>query len=90
MKLKPIYSLGIISILLGVVYISENVNLWTLSYEINDKKEALEMAKQNYIELNTQIAQYNAIGNISNNTAVIDMESTQFVYLDKDGALVKK
>lgn len=90
MKIKPIHTLIVISLLLGVVYISETNNLWLISYILVDEKKELAEAKQNYIELNTQIAQYNSIRNITTNPDIGSMEKSNFVYLDKNGALVKK
>lgn len=90
MQIKPIHTLIVISLLLGVVYISETTNLWLISYILSDEKKALAEAKQNYTELNTQIAQYNSIGNITTNPDIKTMEKSNFVYLDKNGALVKK
>lgn len=90
MKIKPIHTLIVISLLLGVVYISETNNLWLISYILADEKKELAEAKQNYIELNTQIAQYNSIRNITTNPDIKTMEKSNFVYLDKNGALVRK
>jgi hypothetical protein len=90
MKIQPIYTLIVISLLLGVVYISETNNLWLISYILSDEKKALADAKQNYTELNTKIAQYNSIGNIITNPDIVDMEKSNFIYLDKNGALVRK
>lgn len=90
MKIQPIHTLIVMSLLLGIVYISETNNLWLLSYMLSDKKQDLADNKQKYIELNTQIAQYNSIGNFSTNPEIIAMEKSDFIYLDQNGSLVKK
>lgn len=90
MKIKSIYTLIVMSLLLGVVYISETNNLWLLSYILSDQKQELAENKQNYTELNTQIAQYNSIENVLSNPDITAMEKSNFIYLDKNGALVKK
>jgi hypothetical protein len=90
MKIKPIHTLIVITLLLGVVYISETNNLWLISYILSDEKKALADAKQRYTELNIQIAQYNSIGNITANPEIATMEKSNFIHLDKNGALVKK
>ena len=90
MKIQPIHTLIVISVLLGVVYMSEINNLWLISYILADEKKELSEAKQNHTEINTQIAQYNSIGNITANPDIKTMEKSNFVYLDKNGALVKK
>lgn len=90
MNIKPIHTLIVITLLLGVVYLSETTNLWLISYILSDEKKELAEAKQEYTELNIQIAQYNSIGNITNNPEMATMEKSSFVYLDKNGALVKK
>jgi hypothetical protein len=90
MKIKPIHTLIVMSLLLGVVYISETNNLWLISYMLSDQKKELADAKQNYTELNTKIAQYNSIGNFSSKPEVMAMEKSEFIYLDQNGALVKK
>lgn len=90
MNIKPIHTLIVITLLLGVVYLSEINNLWPISYIISDEKKALAEAKQEYTELNIQIAQYNSIRNINANPEIATMEKSNFIYLDKNGALVKK
>jgi len=57
---------------------------------LSDEKKALAEAKQEYTELNIQIAQYNSIGNITANPEIATMEKSNFIHLDKNGALVKK
>lgn len=90
MNIKSIHTLSLILLLLGVLYISENTNLWQSTYILSDEKSNLESIKQEYTKLNTEIAQYNAIANISSNSEVIAMQNADFIYLDKDGALVKR
>lgn len=90
MKIKPVHTLSLILILLGIVYISENTNLWMSNYILFDDKSEFQDLKQYNTQLNTQVAQYNAIGNVVNNNAVSGMEKAEFVYLDEDGSLVKK
>jgi hypothetical protein len=90
MKIQPIYTLIVMSLLLGVVYIAETNNLWLLSYMLSDEKQELAEMKQKYTEINTQIAQYNSIGNAMYNPDIMAMEESNFIYLDKNGALVKK
>lgn len=90
MKIKPVHTLSLILLLLGVVYITENTNLWMSNYILADDKSEFEELKQYNTRLNTQVAQYNAIGNVVNNPVIGDMEYAEFVYIDKDGALVKK
>lgn len=90
MKIKPVHTLSLILLLLGVVYITENTNLWMSNYILADDKSEFEELKQYNTRLNTQVAQYNAIGNVVNNPVIGDMEHAEFVYIDKDGALVKK
>jgi hypothetical protein len=90
MNIKPTHTLLVISLLLGIVYISETNNLWLLSYMLADEKQNLVEAKQNYIELNTRVAQYNSIGEVTSSPDIANMEKSEFIYLDKNGALVKK
>lgn len=89
-QMKSITYLLVITVLLAVVYIAESNSLSVQGYIIAENEKDLDKVQQSYIELNTQVAQYNAIGNVSANTAVADMEATQFVYIAEDGALVKK
>ena len=77
-------------ILLFVVYVAESSNLSIQGYVIQEKQKELDEIQQQYVELNTQVAQYNAIGNLSRNPEVAQMETAQFVYMDGSGALVKK
>jgi hypothetical protein len=90
MKIKPTHTLIVMSLLLGVVYISEINSLWLFSYMLADEKQELADAKQKYTELNTKIAQYNSIENAMYNPEIMAMEKSNFVYLDKNGDLVKK
>jgi hypothetical protein len=90
MKIQPIYTLIAISLLLGVIYIAETNNLWVVSYTLSDEKKEMEDAKQYYTQLNTEIAQYGSIRNIMSNPDVVAMEQSKFIYLDQNGALVKK
>lgn len=90
MKIKPVHTLSLILVLLGVVYISENTNLWMSNYILSDDKSEFQDLKQYNTQLNTQVAQYSTIVNVVNNQAVSGMEKAEFVYLDKDDALVKK
>ena len=90
MKIKPVHTLSLILVLFGVVYISENTNLWMSNYILSDDKSEVQDLKQYNTQLNTQVAQYSTIGNVVNNQAVSGMEKAEFVYLDKDDALVKK
>ena len=90
MNIKSTHTLLVISLLLGIVYISETNNLWLLSYMLADEKQNLVEAKQNYIELNTRVAQYNSIGEVTSSPDIANMEKSEFIYLDKNGALVKK
>lgn len=77
-------------ILLFVVYVAESSNLSIQGYVIQEKQKELDDIQQQYVELNTQVAQYNAIGTLSKNSEVATMETAQFVYVDANGALVKK
>jgi hypothetical protein len=90
MKIQPIYTLISIVLLLGVVYIAETNNLWVVSYTLADEKKEMDDVKQYYTQLNTQIAQYNSIRNAMSNPEIIAMEKSEFIYLDQNGALVKK
>lgn len=90
MKIQPIHTLISIALLLGVVYIAETNSLWVYSYILADEKKVLDDAKQAYTQLNTNIAQYNSIGNAMSNPEIIAMEKSDFIYLDQNGALVKK
>lgn len=90
MKIQLIYTLILISLLLGVVYIAETNSLWVYSYILADEKKELDNAKQNYMQLNIKIAQYNSIRNAISNPEIIAMEKSNFIYLDQNGALVKK
>lgn len=78
------------AILLFVVFIAESSNLSIQGYVIQENQKELEQMQQQYVQLNTQVAQYNAIGNLRKNPEIATMETAQFVYLDGDGALVKK
>jgi hypothetical protein len=90
MKIQPIHTLISIALLLGVVYIAETNSLWVYSYILADEKKTLDDVKQSYTQLNTKIAQYNSIGNAMSNPEIIAMEKSDFIYLDQNGALVKK
>lgn len=90
MKIKPVHTLSLILVLLGIVYISENTNLWMSNYILSDDKSEFQDLKQYNTQLNTSVAQYSTIGNVVNNPAVSGMEKAEFVYLDENGALVKK
>lgn len=90
MKIKPVHILSLILLLLGVLYISESTNLWQSTYILADEKSNLDSARNDYTKLNTEIAQNNAIANVSMNVDVVSMQKAEFIYLDKDGALVKK
>jgi uncharacterized protein YlxW (UPF0749 family) len=90
MKIQPIHTLISIALLLGVVYIAETNSLWVYSYILADEKKTLDDVKQAYTQLNTKIAQYNSIVNAMSNPEIIAMEKSDFIYLDQNGALVKK
>jgi hypothetical protein len=90
MKIQPIHTLISIALLLGVVYIAETNSLWVYSYILADEKKTLEDVKQAYTRLNTTIAQYSSIGNVMSNPEIMAMEKSDFIYLDQNGALVKK
>jgi|GEM_PF-727396 hypothetical protein len=90
MKIQPIYTLISIALLLGVVYIAEINDLWVSSYILADEKKKLDDVKQDYTQLSTKIAQYNSIGNAMSNPDIIAMEKSDYIYLDQNGALVKK
>jgi hypothetical protein len=90
MKIQPIHTLISIALLLGVVYIAETNNLWVSSYTLADEKKTLDDVKQDYTQLNTKIAQYNSIGSAMSNPEIVAMEKSNFIYLDQNGALVKK
>jgi hypothetical protein len=90
MKIQPIYTLIFIALLLGVVYIAETNNLWVVSYTIADEKQELADTKNKYTQLNTVIAQYNSISNAMSNPDIVAMEKSNFIYIDQNGALVKK
>ncbi len=90
MKIQPIHTLISIALLLGVVYIAETNSLWVYSYILADEKKTLDDVKQDYTQLNTKIAQYNSIGNAMSNPEIVAMEKSNFIYLDQNGALVKK
>ena len=90
MKIQPIYTLIFIALLLGVVYITEGNSLWVSSYTLADKKQELADTKHNYTKLHTTIAQYNSIGNAMSNPDIVAMEKSNFIYIDQNGALVKK
>ena len=90
MKINPIYTLICTILLLGVVYIAETNNLWVVGYVLADKEKELIDAQQYNTQLNTKIAQYNSIGNAMANPDIIAMEKSDFIYLDQNGALVKK
>ncbi|MEX0597073.1 MAG: hypothetical protein WD512_11290 [Candidatus Paceibacterota bacterium] len=90
MKIQPNYTLISIALLLGVVYIAEINNLWVSSYTLADEKKELADSKNYYNNLDTQIAQYSSIGNAIANPDIIAMEKSNFIYLDQNGALVKK
>jgi len=89
-QMKSITYLLVITILLAVVYIAESNSLSVQGYIIAENEKDLDNVQQAYTDLNTQVAQYNSIGNVSVNPAVADMETAQFVYIAEDGALVKK
>jgi hypothetical protein len=89
-QMKSITYLLVITTLLAVVYIAESNSLSVQGYIIAENEKDLDKVQQSYTELNTQVAQYNSIGNVGVNPAVADMETTQFVYISEDGALVKK
>jgi hypothetical protein len=90
MKIQPIHTLISIALLLGVVYIAETNSLWMYSYMLANEKKTLDDVKQAYTQLNTKVAQYNSIGNAMSNPEIIAMEKSDFIYLDQNGALVKK
>lgn len=90
MKINPIYTLICIVLLLGIVYIAETNNLWVVSYTLADQEKELTDAQQKNTQLNTTIAQYNSIGNAMSNPDIMSMEKSNFIYLDQNGALVKK
>jgi hypothetical protein len=90
MKIQPIYTLISIALLLGVVYVAETNSLWVVSYILADERQELADIKNNYTRLNTTIAQYNSIGNAMSNPDIVVMEKANFIYIDQNGALVKR
>lgn len=90
MKIQPIYTLISIALLLGVVYVAETNSLWGVSYILADERQELADIKNNYTRLNTTIAQYNSIGNAMSNPDIVVMEKANFIYIDQNGALVKR
>jgi hypothetical protein len=89
-KSNPILYLSVIAILLAVVYIGETSTISVQGYVIQQKQKELADIKQESVEVHTQLAQYNSIGTVRQNSTAINMQASTFVYLDDKGQLVKR
>ena len=89
-KFNSITFLSVITVLLGIVYIAETSNVSIQGYVISESQKQRDEYQQSLIELNTEVAQYNAIGNVRQNPTVATMESSTFIHLDENGALVRR
>lgn len=89
-KNNPILYLTILTVLLAIIYIGESSSLSIQGYVIAQQQQELDELKRAALEANSEFAQYNSIGFIRQNFTLSNMQIASFLYIDGQGALVKK